>query len=99
LFRSFGGWDFLFPLVIWPAALGFAFLVLAAALRKHHLPRQLAILGVILTLSWSWGVDLAQSKADYSTAYNYRTNGQRAIAARLSQILRPGEVFVAPRDV
>jgi len=95
----FDGWDFVFPLLVWPAALGFAFLVLGAALHKHYLPRQLAILGLLLTLSWSWGVDLDQSRADYSTAYNYRTNGQREAAAFLNERLRPDEVYVAPRDV
>jgi hypothetical protein len=95
----FQGWDFVFPLLVWPAALGFAFLVLGAALGKHHLPRQLAILGVILTLGWSWGVDLAQASADYNTTYNYRTNGQRETAAFLDDLLQPGEPYVAPRDV
>ena len=95
----FRGWDFLFPLLVWPAALGFAFLVLGAALNKHHLPRQLAILGVLLTVAWSWGVDLAQSRADYSTSYNYGAAGQVQTAARLRQILRPGEPYVAAREV
>jgi hypothetical protein len=95
----FHGWDFVFPLLVWPALLGFAFLVLGATLHEHRLPRQVAILGVLLTLSWSWGVDLAQSLADYSTTYNYGTSGQRETAAFLDQILKPGEPYVAPRDV
>ncbi|HEX2036633.1 MAG TPA: hypothetical protein VHS99_20820 [Chloroflexota bacterium] len=95
----FRGYDFVGPILIWPAALGFAFLVLGATLGKHHLPRQLAILGVLLTLAWSWGVNLAQSQADYSTAYNYGTTGQREAAAYLNSILRPEEPYVASRDV
>jgi hypothetical protein len=95
----FRGYDFLFPLLVWPAALGFAFLVLGAALGRYYLPRQLAILGVLLTLSWSWGVDLVQARATYSTAYNYGTAGQRETAAYLDTILKPDEPYVASRDV
>jgi hypothetical protein len=95
----FRGYDFVFPVLVWPAALGFAFLVLGAALGKHHLPRQLAILGVLLTFAWSWGVDLAHSQAEYSTAYNYGITGQRDTAEYLDTILRPNEAYVASRDV
>lgn len=95
----FRGYDFLVPLLVWPAALGFAFLVLGAALGRHHLPRQLAILGLLLTLSWSWGVNGAQARATYSTAYNYGVSGQRETAAYLDTILRPEETYVGSRDV
>jgi hypothetical protein len=95
----FRGYEFVFPLLVWPAALGFAFFVLGATLGKHHLPRQLAILGVLLTFAWSWGVGLAQSRAEYSTAYNYGVTGQRDTAAYLNTILRPDEPYVASRDV
>jgi hypothetical protein len=95
----FRGWDFVLPLLVWPAALGFAFLVLSVALNRHHLPRQLAILGLLLTLAWSWGVGLAQAQASYSTAYNYGTTGQKETAAYLNSILRPGQAYVAARDV
>jgi hypothetical protein len=95
----FQGYTFLFPLLVWPAALGFAFLVLGAALGRSYLPRQLAILGLLLTLSWSWAVDLVQARANYSTAYNYGTSGQRETAAYLNTILKPDEPYVASRDV
>jgi hypothetical protein len=95
----FRGYDFIVPLLVWPAALGLAFLVLGAALGKTHLPRQLAILGVLLTFAWSWGVDLAQSQADYSTAYNYGTAGQKETAAYLDTIVEPDEPYLASRDV
>ncbi len=95
----FQGYDFVLPLLVWPAALGFAFLVLGAALGRYHLPRQLAILGLLLTLSWSWGVNGAQARATYSTAYNYGVSGQRETATYLDTILRPDEPYVASRDV
>jgi hypothetical protein len=95
----FTGYDFLFPLLVWPAALGLAFLVLCAALGRHHLPRQLTILLLLLTVSWSWGVNEKQSRADYSTAYNYGSFGLRPTVQRLDAILRPDEVFVSSRDV
>ena len=95
----FKGFDFVLPMLVWPAALGLAFLVLSGALGQHHLPRQLTILGLLLTLSWSWGVNLAQSLANYSTAYNYATAGQTEAAAHLDRILRPDQPFIATRDV
>lgn len=98
-FVLFGGYDFVFPLLVWPAALGFAFLLLCAVLGRHHLARQLTILGILLTLGWSWGVNSAQRMADYSTAYNYRTAGQKETAAYLSRILRPNQVYISSRDV
>jgi len=98
-FVLFRGYDFLFPLLVWPAALGFAFLVLGACFGRVYLPRQLAILGLLLTLGWSWGVNTAQVRANYSTAYNYGVAGQRETATYLASILRPDQPFVAPRDV
>lgn len=95
----FSGYDFLFPLLVWPAALGLAFLVLCAALGRHHLPRQLTILLLLLTVSWSWGVNEKQSRADYSTAYNYGSFGLRPTVQRLDTILRPEQVFISSRDV
>ena len=95
----FRGYDFLFPLLVWPAALGFAFLVLGACLGRVYLPRQLAILGVLLTVAWGWGVNQAQARATYSTAYNYGVSGQRETATYLDGILRPEQPFVASRDV
>jgi hypothetical protein len=95
----FRGYDYLFPLLIWPAALGFAFLVLGACLGRVYLPRQLAILGLLLTVAWGWGVNQAQAKASYSTAYNYGVAGQRETAAYLDTILRPDQPYVASRDV
>lgn len=93
------GWGFVTPLLGWPAALGLAFLVLSFTLGRHNLPRQLAILAVMLTLAWSWGVELAQAQADYSTAYNYGTAGQRDAAAHLNTILQPNQPYVAAREV
>ncbi len=98
-FVLFRGWDFVVPLLAGPGALGLAFLILSAALGRHHLPRQLALLGLLLTLSWSWGVDLAQARAGYSTAYHYGVTGQRETAAYLDTILRPDEPYVAAREV
>jgi len=98
-FVLFRGWDFIVPLLAGPAALGLAFLILSAALGRYHLPRQLALLGLLLTLSWSWGVDLAQARAGYSTAYAYGVSGQRETAAYLDTILRPDEPYVAAREV
>jgi hypothetical protein len=95
----FSGYTFTLPLLVWPAALGFAFLVLCVALGRNNLPRQLAILGALLTLSWSWGVNLAQSRADYSTAYNYGSFGQQKTAARLNALADPRQPFIASRDV
>lgn len=95
----FRGWDFVLPLLVWPAALGLVFLMLGAVLGKQQVPRQLAILSVLLTLSWSWGVSLAQSQATYSTAYNYGTAGQKETAAYLDSILKPEEAYVAAREV
>jgi hypothetical protein len=95
----FRGWGFVTPLLGWPAALGLAFLVLSFTLGRHNLPRQLTILGVMLTLAWSWGVDLAQSQANYSTAYNYGTAGQTEAAAYLNTVLRPEQPYVAAREV
>ncbi|MGI8424843.1 MAG: hypothetical protein ACR2NO_12170 [Chloroflexota bacterium] len=95
----FNGYDFVFPLLVWPAALGLAFLVLGAALGRHHLPRQLTILLLLLTVAWSWGVNEKHARADYSTAYNYGSYGQKATARRLDAILRANQPFIASRDV
>ena len=95
----FTGYEFFYPLLVWPAALGLAFLVLCAALGRHHLPRQLTILLLLLTVAWSWGVNEKQSRADYSTAYNYGSFGLRPTVARLDAILRPDQVFISSRDV
>ena len=95
----FRGYEWLLPLVAWPGVAGFGFLIMATLLGRHHLPRQLAILGVILTAAWSWGVNVAQSEASYSTAYNYGVQGQREAAAYLDTILKRGERYVAAREV
>jgi len=95
----FAGYDFVFPLLVWPAALGFAFLILCAALGRHNLPRQLTILGLLLTTAWSWGVNQAHQRADYSTAYNYGSFGQLNTARRLDAIVASGQPFIASRDV
>ena len=90
-FVLFGGYDFVFPLLVWPAALGFAFLVLGACFGRLYLPRQLAILGMLLTLGWSWGVQLRAGRADYSTAYNYRSPGNaRRPPTRAASCAGPG---------
>ena len=96
LFRDY---DWLLPLIAWPGVTGFGFLVMVTLLGRHHLPRQLAIFGVILTAAWSWGVNVAQADAAYSTAYNYGVQGQREAAAYLDTILKRGERYVAAREV
>jgi hypothetical protein len=96
LFRDY---EWLLPLLAWPGVTGFGFLVMATLLGRHHLPRQLAIYGVILTAAWSWGVNVAQADASYSTAYNYGVQGQREAAAYLDTILKRGERYVAAREV
>ena len=96
LFRDY---EWLLPLLAWPGVTGFGFLVMATLLGRHHLPRQLAIFGVILTAAWSWGVNVAQADAAYSTAYNYGVQGQREAAAYLDTILKRGERYVAAREV
>lgn len=95
----FRGYDWLLPLLAWPGVTGFGFLVMATLLGRHHLPRQLAIYGVILTAAWSWGVNVAQADAAYSTAYNYGVQGQREAAAYLDTVLKRGERYVAAREV
>ena len=95
----FRGYEWLLPLLAWPGVAGFGFLVMATLLGRHHLPRQLAILGVILTAAWSWGVNVTQADASYSTAYNYGVQGQREAAAHLDTILKRGERYVATREV
>ncbi len=95
----FRGYDWLLPLVAWPGVAGFGFLIMGTLLGRHHLPRQLAILAVLLTGAWSWGVNVAQADAAYSTAYNYGVTGQREVAAYLDTILKPGERYVAAREV
>ncbi|HEU5318547.1 MAG TPA: hypothetical protein VFX49_20710, partial [Chloroflexota bacterium] len=98
-FVLFRGFDFVYPLLVFPATLGFAFLVLCAALGRHHLPRQLTVLLLLLTLAWSWGVNSAQRGATYSTAYNYGSFGQEATARRIDSITRPGQPYIGSRDV
>ncbi|MCX5985716.1 MAG: hypothetical protein NTX54_04265 [Chloroflexi bacterium] len=96
LFRDYG---FVLPLLGWPGLMGFGFMILGAVLGKVQLPRQFAILGVLLTCAWSWGVNTTQADAGYSTAYNYGITGQRETAMFLDTILKPGERFVASREV
>ena len=97
-FVLFRGYDFLLSMLVWPAAIGFAFLILCAALGRHHLPRQLTILLVLLTVGWSWGVNSAQRGAAYSTAYNYGMSGQRETAAVVDEITLPDQVYIGSRD-
>jgi len=79
--------------------MGFGFMILGAVLGKVQLSRQFAILGVLLTCAWGWGVNTTQADAGYSTAYNYGITGQRETAAYLDTILKSGERFVAAREV
>ncbi|MSQ44167.1 MAG: hypothetical protein EXR45_08175 [Chloroflexi bacterium] len=96
LFRDYG---FVLPLLGWPGLMGFGFMILGAVLGKVQLSRQFAILGVLLTCAWGWGVNTTQADAGYSTAYNYGITGQRETATFLDTILKPGERFVASREV
>ena len=96
LFRDYG---FVLPLLGWPGLMGFGFMILGAVLGKVQLSRQFAILGVLLTCAWGWGVNTTQADAGYSTAYNYGITGQRETAAYLDTILKSGERFVAAREV
>lgn len=96
LFQDYG---FVLPLLGWPGLMGFGFMILGAVLGKVQLSRQFAILGVLLTCAWGWGVNTTQADAGYSTAYNYGITGQRETATYLDTILKPGERFVASREV
>jgi hypothetical protein len=95
----FRGYEWLLPLLAWPGVTGFGFLVMTTLLGRHYLPRQLAIYAVILTAAWSWGVNVSQADASYSTAYSYGVHGQREAAAFLDTILKRGERYVAAREV
>ena len=94
----FRGYDFLFPLLIGPRRWASPSSSWGPAWGRLP-PRHLAILGVLLTVAWGWGVNQAQARATYSTAYNYGISGQRQTAAYLDSILRPEQPFIASRDV
>ena len=87
------------PLLLWPAGLGAACMVLAMLLGRRDVPRQAAIALLLLTVAWSWGLNQAQRLATYSTAYSYGTFGQREAARHVDALTAPGELYVAARDV
>ncbi|MDP8922383.1 MAG: glycosyltransferase family 39 protein [Chloroflexota bacterium] len=58
-----------------------------------------AVALLVLTLSWSIALDLGQRDRIGSTTYFYGRYGQQAAAEVVDRLLRPGEVYVAAKDV
>jgi hypothetical protein len=54
---------------------------------------------LLLTLSWSVALALAQRDRIGSTTYYYGRYGQQATAEAVDGLLRPGEVYVASKEV
>lgn len=54
---------------------------------------------LVLTLSWSVALDLAQRDLIGSTTYYYGRYGQRETAEAVDRLLRPGELYVASKEV
>jgi hypothetical protein len=86
--------------LVWiPLAIGLGIAVLWAALARRNLLGAVPVALLLLTVSWSYTLDLAQYLRTGSTTYYYDRHGQRGAAAALDGLLRPGELFVASKDV
>jgi len=54
---------------------------------------------LLLTVSWSLTLDVAQYGRTGSTTYYYDRHGQKEAAAAVQALLRPGELYVASKEV
>jgi hypothetical protein len=86
-------------LVSIPLAIGLGIAALWAALGRRNVLGAMPVALFLLTVSWSYTLDLAQYVHTGSTTYYYDRHGQRETAAALDGLLQPGELFVASKDV
>ncbi len=93
-----GGYAFLAPMLIVPAAIAFPAL-LAGVIAGQRVAPQLVLLPVLASLAWALPVIYQQSLSEYSTDYYYNSGGALEIAATAAEVLGPDELYLASKDV
>jgi hypothetical protein len=86
-------------LILMPMLFGLGIAALWALVGRRNLLGALPVALCALTLAWSVSLDAAQWEKLGSTTYYYGRHGQREAAAALDTLLRPGELYVASKDV
>ena len=82
-----------------PLAIGLAIAVLWALAGRRNLLGGLMVALFVLTVTWSFTLDLAQYDRIGSTTYFYGRYGQHEAADAVEKILQPGELYVASKEV
>jgi hypothetical protein len=86
-------------LILTPLLIGLGVAVLWALAGRRNLLGALPVALLVLTLGWSVALDVAQRDLPGSTTYFYGRQGQREAAAAVDALLRPGETYVASKDL
>jgi hypothetical protein len=86
-------------LILIPMAIGLGVAALWALAGRRNLLGALPVALLVLTLSWSVVLDVVQRDRKGSTTYFYGRIGQIPAAEAVNRILRPGEVYVASKEV
>jgi len=86
-------------LIIVPLLIGLGIAALWAVLGRRNLLGAVPVALFLLTVSWSLTLDLAQYGRTGSTTYYYDRHGQKEAAAAVEALLRPGELYVASKEV
>ena len=86
-------------LIIVPLVIGLGIAALWAVLGRRNLLGAIPVALFLLTVSWSLTLDLAQYGRTGSTTYYYDRHGQKEAAAAVEALLRPGELYVASKEV
>jgi hypothetical protein len=86
-------------LIIWPLVMGLGIAALWALVGRRNLLGALPVALLALTLSWSATLSVVQRDRTGSSTYFHGRSGQREAAQAISQMLQPGEVYVAAKEV
>ena len=86
-------------LIVIPLLIGLGTAALWAVLGRRNLLGAIPVALFLLTVSWSFTLDLAQYERIGSTTYYYDRYGQKAAAEAIDGLLAPGELYVASKDV
>lgn len=103
--RMEGAWGIIWEdtlnidLIVWPLVMGLGIAVLWALAGRRNVLGALPVALLVLTLSWSASLSVVQRDREGSSTYFYGRIGQREAADAVSALLRPGEVYVASKEV
>lgn len=86
-------------LILIPMVIGLGVAVLWALVGRRNLLGALPVALLVVTLSWSASLSYIQRDRKGSSTYFYGRIGQREAADAISAMLRPGEVYVASKEV